>query len=199
LPAWKGQLEGSVIVRVVFTDFDGVLHAASSATDLKRTVIKAASVEELHASGLFVHAHLLAAALRGASDTNEIKIVVHSSWRSHFRDDEIRSFIPELAPWFLGTVGFTTLSRDAAIVKWLEMVNVSDYLVLDDSARLFAGGEAKWANLVLCDPERGLNDQSVLEELHKFIIGRRKKADDLGAIEFEPVNMAELIAQMKGR
>lgn len=194
-------IEGSFNVRVVFTDFDGVFHPASAATDLKRSAIQAASAEELHARGLFVHAHLLGSALQGAWDTDEIRVVVHSSWRSHFRDDELRAFLPELAPWFLGTVGFATLSRDAAILKWLEMTGsrVSDYLVLDDSPRLFAGGTDRWANLVLCEPERGLDDPRVREELKKFISGRRNKADDLGAIEFEPVNMDDLIAQMKAR
>jgi hypothetical protein len=188
-------------VRVVFTDFDGVLHPASSATDLKRSVIASASVEGLRASGLFVHAQVLASALSQAADSNELRLVVHSSWRSHFRDDQIRRFIPELEPWYLGTVGFTTLARDAAILKWLEMTGprVTDYLVLDDSPRLFAGGQQKWTHLLLCDPERGLADAAVQDELRKFVLGRREKDDDLGAIDFERVDMADLLAQMKGR
>ncbi len=196
-----GRIDEDRIVRVVFTDFDGVLHPASAAIDLKRSTVQGASPAELRAAGLFVHTHVLASALRGAWDTEEIRVVVHSSWRSHFRDDEIRNFIPDLATWYRGTVGFTTLSRDAAIQKWLEMSEprVTDYLVLDDAPGLFAGGTAKWPNLVLCDAERGLDDPAAREELGKFIVGKRNKDDDLGAIEFEPVNMADLIAQMKQR
>lgn len=186
-------------MRVVFTDFDGVLHAASSAVDLKRSVIKAAGVEELRKAGLFVHTPVLAEALRKAWDSDEIRVVAHSSWRAHFRDDEIRGFVPELAPWFAGTVGFPTLSRDAAILKWLEMADpkVTDYLVLDDSVNLFAGGTQKWANLVLCDPEKGLGDAAVRDELQKFAFNRRNKPDELGVIEFEPVKLADVIAELK--
>jgi hypothetical protein len=193
--------KGSFGVRVVFTDFDGVLHPASSATDLKRSVIASASAEGLRAKGLFVHAHLLAAALGLAGDADELRVVVHSSWRAHFRDDEIRRFIPELDPWYLGTVGFTTLARDAAILKWLEMTGsrVTDYLVLDDSPKLFAGGAQKWAKLLLCDPEKGLADPAVKDELRKFVHGRRDSADDLGTIDFEPVDIDALIAERKQR
>lgn len=188
-------------MRVVFTDFDGVLHAASAAKHLQRSVVKTASLAELRKTGLFVHTHLLAAALRKASDSDEIRVVVHSSWRSHFRDDEIRDFIPDLAPWYGGTVGLSTLPRDAAILKWLELAQprVTDHLVLDDAGGLFAGGADKWAKLVLCDPERGLSDPGVQEQLSEFVVGKRKPDDDLGAIEFEPVNMDELKAQMKAR
>jgi hypothetical protein len=193
----RDQKDG--IVRVVFTDFDGVLHAASSATELKRSTIKASTVAQLRSAGLFIHTPVLAEALSKAWDSNEIKVMAHSSWRAHFRDDEIRGFIPELAPWFLGTVGFPTLSRDAAILKWLEMAEtkITDYLVLDDSPALFKGGTAEWPNLVLCNPEQGLGDPAVREELNKFALNKRAKADDLGAIEFEPVKLDDLIAELK--
>jgi hypothetical protein len=187
-------------VRIVFTDFDGVMHPASAAVDLKRSFIQQASIAELHARGLFVHTPVLAQALKGAHDSEELRVVVHSSWRANFRDDEIRRIIPELAPWMLGTVGFPTLARDAAIVKWLEMMGekVTDYLVLDDVPQLFAGGAAKWANLVLCDPEKGLAEPRVQEELKKFLTGRRKREkEDLGALDFESVNLDDLKASLK--
>jgi hypothetical protein len=70
--------------------------------------------------------------------------------------------------------------------------------VLDDSPRLFAGGPSKWANLVLCEPEHGLDDPRVKDELNRFIAGGGKD-DELGALDFERVDMADLIAQMKSR
>lgn len=187
-------------MRIVFIDFDGVLHPTTAAVDLKRSFIQQASPAELHARGLFVHTPLLAAALQGAHDSAELRVVVHSSWRSNFRDDEIRRVIPELDPWMLGTVGFPTLGRDAAIMKWLEMMGdkVSDFLVLDDVPQLFAGGAAKWANLVLCHPERGIADPQVQEELKKFLTGRRKREkEDLGALDFESVDIESLKASLK--
>lgn len=187
-------------MRIVFIDFDGVLHSTTAATDLKRSFITNSGNAELRARGLFVHTQLLARALEGAHDSAELRVVVHSSWRSSFRDDEIRRVIPELAPWLLGTVGFPTLGRDGAILKWLEMMGdkVTDYLVLDDVPQLFAGGAAKWANLVLCDPEKGLAEPRVQEELKKFLTGRRKREkEDLGALDFESVNLDDLKASLK--
>jgi hypothetical protein len=187
-------------VRIVFIDFDGVMHPASAAVDLKRSFIQQASPADLHARGLFVHTRILAEALKGAHDTAELRVVVHSSWRSNFRDDEIRRVIPELEPWLLGTVGFPTLARDAAIMKWLEMMGdkVNDFLVLDDVPQLFAGGAAKWANLVLCHPEKGLDEPRVQEELKKFLTGRRKREkEDLGALDFESVDLESLKASLK--
>ncbi len=189
-------------MRVVFTDFDGVLHPASAATDLKRSFIKDSGNAELRAKGLFVFTQHLANAIAEAHDADEIRVVVHSSWRSNFRDDEIRRVIPELDRWFLGTVGFNTLARDAAIVKWLEMMGpkITDYVVLDDVPQLFSGGPSKWANLVLCDPEKGLSEPRVQAELKKFFTGRRKQEkDDLGALEFEFVDLDSLKASMKKR
>ncbi len=189
-------------MRVVFTDFDGVLHPASAAADLTRSSVKESSNAELRAKGLFVFTRQLASAMASAHDTDTVRLVVHSSWRSNFRDDEIRRMIPELDRWFLGTVGFATLSRDAAIVKWLEMMGpkVTDYLVLDDVPQLFAGGPAKWANLVLCNPEKGLSEPRVQTELKKFFTGRRKQEkEDLGALDFEFVDLESLKASMKSR
>jgi hypothetical protein len=190
----------SHFVRIVFIDFDGVMHPASAAVDLKRSFIQQASPAELRARGLFVYTRILAEALKGAHDSAELRVVVHSSWRSNFRDDEIRRVIPELEPWLLGTVGFPTLARDAAIMKWLEMMGdkVSDFLVLDDVPQLFAGGAAKWANLVLCAPEKGLDEPRVQEELKKFLTGRRKREkEDLGALDFESVDLESLKASLK--
>jgi hypothetical protein len=187
-------------MRVVFTDFDGVLHAASSAVGLKRSIITAANNAELRARGLFIFAPQLAAALKSAHDSADLRVVAHSSWRAHFRDDEIRGLIPELAPWFLGTVGFPTLGRDAAITKWLEMMaeRVTDYLVLDDVPQLFSGGAAAWTNLVLCDSEKGIDDPRVQDELKKFLSGKRKRdLEDLGALDFESVDLEALKASLK--
>ena len=189
-------------MRIVFTDFDGVLHPASAATDLKRSFIQDSGNAELRAKGLFVFTHHLASAIAAAHDSDDIRVVVHSSWRSNFRDDEIRRVIPELDRWFLGTVGFNTLARDAAIMKWLEMMaaKVNDYVVLDDAPQLFSGGPSKWANLVLCNPEKGLSEPRVQEELKKFFSGRRKQeTEDLGALEFELVDLDSLKASMKKR
>ena len=189
-------------VRVIFTDFDGVLHAAAAAEGLSRSIVQAAGLSQLRQRGLFAHCAWLADAIKSSPNHESVRIVVHSSWRAHFRDDEIRGFMPELAPWFRGTVGFQMLARDAAIRKWLEMMGekVFDYLVLDDSPGLFAGGAGKWANLVLCDPARGLGDPGVQLQVREFLQGTRKAiADDLGSLDFEPVKLDELKAELRGR
>ena len=189
-------------MRVIFTDFDGVLHAAAAAEGLSRSIVQAAGFAQLRQRGLFCHCAWLADAVKGSPNHECVRIVVHSSWRSHFRDDEIRGFMPELAPWFQGTVGFNTLARDAAILKWLEMMGdkVVDHLVLDDAPGLFAGGAGKWTNLVPCDPARGLGDPGVQSRVREFLQGKRKSAaDDLGALEFEPVKIDELKAELRGR
>jgi hypothetical protein len=197
---WRFTTIDASFMRVVFIDFDGVLHAASAATGLKRSVITSSSHAEMRARGLFVFAPVLAASLRQAYDTEELRVVAHSSWRAHFRDDEIRALLPELEPWLLGTVGFPTLGRDSAITKWLELMadRITDYLVLDDVPQLFSGGEDKWANMVVCESEKGIDDPRVQDEIKKFLTGRRKRErEDLGAIDFEAVDLEALKASLK--
>lgn len=189
-------------MRVIFTDFDGVLHAAAAAEGLSRSIVQAAGLAQLRQRGLFAHAAWLAEVIRASPHHEIVRLVVHSSWRAHFRDDEIRGFVPELAPWFQGTVGFNTLARDAAILKWLEMMGgkVVDHLVLDDTPDLFSGGAGKWANLVVCDPAQGLGDPKAQAQVSDFLQKtRHAAADDLGALEFEPVNLDALKAELRGR
>lgn len=189
-------------MRVIFTDFDGVLHAAAAAKGLSRSIVQAADAALLRQRGLFVHCARLAEDIRASPNHPGVRIVVHSAWRAHFRDDEIRGFMPELAPWFQGTVGFNSLSRDAAILKWLELMGdkVEDYIVLDDTPGRFTAGGGKWVNLVACDPALGLGDPQVQTQVREFLHGRRKAAaQDLGALEFEPVKVEDLKVELRRR
>jgi hypothetical protein len=201
-PRGDARIFEDCCVRVIFTDFDGVLHSAAASEGLSRSVVQAASLAELRRRGLFAHCAWLAEEIRAAPEPEHVRIVVHSSWRAHFRDDQIRGFMPELTPWFQGTVGFNTLGRDAAILKWLELMGgkVADYLVLDDVAGLFGGGSGKWAKLVLCEPSLGLGDPKVQAQVRDFLRGKRRgESDDLGALEFESVKISDLKAELRKR
>lgn len=188
-------------MRVIFTDFDGVLHTAAAAEGLSHALVRAAAPAQLRARGLFAHCSWLANAVKASPFQDSVRIVVHSAWRTQFRDDEIRALVPELALWFQGSVGFNSLAPEAAILKWLEMMSgkVVDHLVLDATPGRFAGGAGNWATPVRCDPARGLGDPGVQATVREFLQGKRRVVSDLGALDFEPVKLDDLKAELRGR
>ena len=120
-------------MRVLFLDFDGVLHATNGPA--------------------FVHVQALAAALQGCDD---VKIVITASARIH---QAMVNMIPNI--WDLAgrVVDITPVinngvSRQREIEWWLNRPGIIDYRVLDDDARLF---DKDWPPLILCDSRFGLN------------------------------------------
>ena len=119
-------------MKVLFLDFDGVLHAT--------------------AGRAFVHVPALAAALIG----HEIGIVITSSHRIHQPIAHMIDRLGELGPLVVGVTPVigSGENRQREIESWAKEHGVEDFLVLDDDARLF---DPIWPPLILCNSQNGID------------------------------------------
>ena len=149
--------------KVLFLDFDGVLHPVGAG----RVEIVG---EEMVCEGddLFCWAPLLESLLAGS----DVSVVVHSTWRRHFTEDELKGRLgsPGLGDRLAG-VTETGLSRAESILAYVEDFGVSDYAVLDDMPEEFAAEWLPDMNLVICDPEKGVSSPHVMEMVSAFAKG----------------------------
>ena len=135
--------------RLLFLDFDGVLHPTSVTEN----------------TPLFCREHALQDALAG----NECAIVISSSWRHHYPAGEL---LTRLSPATRErVVGFT---GEAYIGKWPRYQEIQVYLMknqnpswraLDDSWNEFLPG---CPDLLWCDPNRGI-DESQVSALNRWL------------------------------
>lgn len=126
--------------KILFLDFDGVLHPATGN-----------SVEE------FSKADALACALLGY----DCEIVISSAWRLHCRLDQLKDFLPDgIAERVIGTTGDDPLShyaRHDAILAWLASSEPVDWRALDDAKTEFR----ETSRLIACNPEVGLAESQI--------------------------------------
>lgn len=124
-------------MRIIFLDFDGVLHPRDEG-------------------------HLLAGRLRWLSTlamllyhAPDVRLVIHSSWRYSYNDEELRVLLGSLSSRFLGSA--PRLAREQAIEMVLQAnkTTVRSHLVLDDDATEFSAGRL---NTLFCDPHLGLSE-----------------------------------------
>ena len=145
--------------RVVFLDFDGVLHPpktiAGAQPPLSPAQIKAGWPDTLQ------HLPVLQEMLTAHS---EIAIVVSSSWRLYLDDSELKELLQPIAPWFAGSV--RKGRRDEAITEWLGQHDIDNYVILDDVVKFFPG---TWPNLIVCNSKLGLSDPLVQARLQHWI------------------------------
>ena len=124
-------------MRVIFVDFDGVLHEARG--DIP---------ESQHFEWLPILVELIAPHV-------DVGVAVHSSWRHMHTDDELRQFMRPLAERYIGPV--PPGDRERSIRAFLkQMPQVRDYLVIDDTASEFS--RIRGRRLVICDSQTGLSD-----------------------------------------
>lgn len=148
--------------RALFLDFDGVLHPPSAIAGARPPL----SPTQIRAGwpSTFEHVQLLATQLKGHRD---VGIVVSSSWRMFLSDDELQLLLLPLAGWYVGSTGLPYRPRDFAIQAWLEVNEIQDFTVVDDTASYFPGD---WPTLIVCDPQRGLDDPAVLAKLSAWLM-----------------------------
>ena len=136
-------------MRVLFLDFDGVLHRAGN------------GLEDVGPT--FVWLPLLAAILVGHPD---VVIAVHSTWRYQYTLEELRELLVGLERHVVTTV--PRGPRREAIPWFLQMhPQVVTHLILDDDAREF--GETPPEELVLCNPALGLTTPGVLAAVSAWL------------------------------
>ena len=135
--------------RVVFFDFDGVLHPFGGGPEQ------------------FFRRMELVYPLLEASP--EIRVVVHSSWREIHDDDELKNFLfyarPELADRFIGSTPREIMSRWESIEEWAKQnPEAGPFCILDDEPRLFpshiAQGQSERFYFIGCDSKVGLHRDS---------------------------------------
>lgn len=138
-------------MRVLFLDFDGVLHRAGDGQE--------------DVGPTFVWLPLLAAILVGHPD---VVIAVHSTWRYQYTLKELRELLVGLERNVVTTV--PRGPRREAIPWFLQMhPDVESHLILDDDAREFGGTPPP--ELVLCDSALGLTTPGVLAAVSAWLTG----------------------------
>ena len=134
-------------MRILFIDFDGVLHAAAGPADRMRRFVWAPILHNLIAQH------------------PDIQVVVHASARDHTPAETIVAQ--------LGAVGIAVadvaepkIPRWEAIQKYLERHPGADYRILDDAPAEFP---LECDGLIICDPRVGISDEAVVERIREWI------------------------------
>ena len=141
--------------RVLFLDFDGVLHPTTDFDNSSDAVV---------ATPLFGWLPVLVAALKGYPD---VGIVVHSTWRYTHDVDELRELLGPLGVRFLGAT--PRGPRYESILWWLHLnPTYTAHRILDDAAREFPTPAP--AQLIVCHPHRGVSDPAVLAQLAEWLV-----------------------------
>ena len=135
-------------MRLLFIDFDGVLHP----------------VENSNLQG--GHFCWLPILVKMLEQYDDVRVVVHSSWRYEYTDQELRGLLGPLGAALIGSA--PRLHRENAIESVLQSNKalLKSHLVLDDDAREFTSGKL---NLVLCEPHLGLSDLKVQHAVESWL------------------------------
>ena len=141
--------------RVLFLDFDGVLHPTLEDFD--------DSSDACITTPLFGWLSGLAAALEPYPD---VGIAVQSTWRYTHDPDELRELLGPLGVRFLGAT--PRGPRYESILWWLHLnPSFQSHRILDDNPREFP--EPAPAELIVCHPHRGVSDPEVLRQLREWL------------------------------
>ena len=173
---------------ILFLDFDGVLHHENvrlkKCHPIKRRHLSEADRRFLTPDGrlvtgrnLFEHADRLATCLEQFPD---VRIVISSTWREHFRPEAILRFLPQaLADRVIGHTPFcgpgsedgTRLSEVLAYVDGNGHAG-EPWVALDDQARLFLDDDLACSeNLFLLKGAEGLTPEAAIAFCN-FLKGR---------------------------
>jgi hypothetical protein len=141
--------------RALFLDFDGVLHPTTIGMELES--------EQVIGTGLFGWLPPLASVLRPHPD---VVVVVHSTWRYTHDVAELRELLGVLGRRVVGAT--PRGPRYESITWWLQQnPSFTSYRILDDDTAEFP--DPLPAELVLCDPRRGVSSPEVLAALKDWL------------------------------
>lgn len=136
-------------MRVVFVDFDGVLHTTGNPPG---TTLP------------FEWTSDLASLLQPFDD---VFIVVHSSWREHFSLEMLREFLEPAGHRLVGAVAAG--AKGPAIERFLlEHPDITDALVVDDQPDEFHAGFP--ITVLPCDPRIGLSSNATQQAFKKWLL-----------------------------
>jgi len=137
-------------MRVIFLDFDGILHPAGSPP------------------GAVLPFEWLPILERLLTPWPDVRLAVHSTWRYSFKPDELSELLGPLGPRFIGAV---PRGPRAESILWFLHMNaaITSYLVLDDAPAEFPRGFP--GNLVLCEPLLGISAPEVQARIEAWLAG----------------------------
>ncbi|MER1969154.1 HAD domain-containing protein [Castellaniella sp. GW247-6E4] len=146
-------------VRIIYCDFDGVLHPVSALAVFEMRLPREAAVQQ---GRLFRWTYILEELL---TEHKDVKIVVHSSWRQLLPDQELRRYLGPLGDRYIGKTD--NGDRWQSILNHVKTSNPGDWIVLDDHAGEFPTPQP--LQLVLCDPESGVWDPVIREKITAWL------------------------------
>lgn len=151
-------------MRLLFVDFDGVLHPCDSG-DVRDVGGKMEFVSARVDAPLFCRLPLLIDALR---DHPDVQIVISSSWRYLYERHELKAFIGDLADRYLAEIPrLSGHQRHNEIEYFMQLRRLQDvpWLALDDDRGNFP---ATCPNVLWTDPKIGL-DADAMAALREWL------------------------------
>ncbi|MGA5726226.1 MULTISPECIES: HAD domain-containing protein [Ralstonia] len=137
-------------ILVLFTDFDGVLHAADEpALDSAGRLIANPN--------LFGWRPILVDIL---APHPEVQIIVSSDWRRLLDDDDLRRVLGPLGARFVGVVETWGASRADEILTEVRRRRLTRWLAIDDHPSVVAAGRCD-ARFIACASKTGLSAPAV--------------------------------------
>ena len=146
--------------RILFLDFDGVLHPLGAIAGAKAPQTPA----QIRAGWpqTFEHLPVLASMLTGHEN---VGVVVSSSWRHYLKEPELAELLESIDLYFAGAVRYGP--RDEAIRAYVQEHAIEDFAILDDVQKFFPGD---WPQLILCNSALGISDSSVQQKLTEWLL-----------------------------
>lgn len=137
-------------MRVIFLDFDGVLHPAGGPPGTALPFEWLTLLEQL------------------LEPWPDVLLAVHSTWRYHHTPDELRELLGPLGTRFIGAM---PRGPRAESVLWFLHSNpaITKHLVLDDAPAEFPADFP--GTLVLCEPLLGLSSPVVKARIRTWLEG----------------------------
>jgi hypothetical protein len=144
--------------RVLFLDFDGILHPGPAPVNV--------GGEQLYLTT--THFGWLPSLLSVLAPHPDVKVVVHSTWRFDYDEDELREILSDLGARYLGAT--PAGERYPSILRWLEAnPDVTSFRILDDEVDEFPYPTPE--QLIVCDPTEGVNGIEVVAALRQWLSG----------------------------
>lgn len=112
--------------------------------------------------------HGAAEPMAGGGVQTQTPVIVHSSWRQHFSDPELRQLLQDLGARMLCSAQGPSKAVAIESVMRANLGCFKDYVVLDDDARLAA---VQGLNVIQCDSKLGLSSPATQEELARWLRG----------------------------
>jgi hypothetical protein len=145
-------------MRILFLEFDGVLHPASAACRLTPGGMLKTDAQR---AWLFRWAWILDEMLERHPD---VGIVVHSHWKGLAAETQLQSLLGPLGRRYIGVT--PRASRWEGIAAVAACNHLRNYRILDARPSAFP---PRLPELIACDPEAGLREFRVLRQLQGWL------------------------------